>query len=69
VYAEYLLPTIIDPELDEWSIVVNQMPLWAGLDSNSNPNTFIFNPPLSSAGTYTIGFDLEDTSNSIPYSF
>ena len=54
--GSYVLPSITDPESDICSISVTLIPSWATFSAVSN--TFTFNPPLSSAGTHAINFNL-----------
>jgi Putative Ig domain len=63
----YALPTIIDPETDSCSISITNMPSWGSFASITN--TFTFSPPVSSAGTYAINFNLLDPYNTVPSTF
>jgi hypothetical protein len=43
------------------------MPSWVSF--SASPNTFTFNPPVSSTGTHAITFSLQDPTHSESYSF
>lgn len=61
--ATYTLPTITDPESNSCSISITTMPSWVSFSAATN--TFTFSPPLSSAATYPIDFNLEDPYNTV----
>jgi hypothetical protein len=65
--ASYALPVITDPESDACSITILAKPDWVTFSAGSN--TFTINPPLSSAGTYPVNFNLQDSANSVPQTF
>jgi hypothetical protein len=65
--ATYVLPTIIDPESDTCTIIITLKPPWVSFKASSRK--FTFNPPLSSTGTYSINFNLQDPYNTVAKTF
>jgi len=63
----YVLPAITDPENDPCTITIVNMPSWTTFDDNLKK--FTFNPPTGSANDYTISFNLNDPTHSVPKYF
>ncbi len=57
----------MDPETDVCTIANVVKPAWCGYDNVGK--IFAMAPPLGTTGTFTVTFDLTDSTNTVPSTF